>query len=259
LTAGDVYRALWRHRFFILLLTAAFVIATWYATSQQTKIYEASTLVRVQQRISDPGDALGSLEAASQLAETYGTIIDSGALDAQVSAGLASRGGEADAGSLDLSGEPVVEQALLWISARDEDPATAALVANTVPRTLRAFISSTGTLQDQLVIIKTATEPTSLASPDLGLNLVLALALALIFNSALVLLFELFRDRVPETDELQEALGYPVLATIPGLHLRKLTMADSVSADQANGSRAGWVSDSRDATGDRELERHPER
>jgi uncharacterized protein involved in exopolysaccharide biosynthesis len=48
LTAGDVYRALWRHKVFIAVLTAAFVTATWYATKQQTQTYEASALVRAQ-------------------------------------------------------------------------------------------------------------------------------------------------------------------------------------------------------------------
>jgi capsular polysaccharide biosynthesis protein len=223
-TAGDVYRALWRHKLFIAVLTAASVLATWYATSQQTEMYEASTLVRVQQRIGDPSKTLASLQAARNLAETYATILNSGALDAQIKAGLPA--GSGNVGSVDVSAEPVQELALFWVTASDEDPAIAARVANSVPRALRAFVTNTGTMQDQVVTIKAATAPTSPARPNLGLNMALAFVLALIFNSALVLLFELFRDRLPETEEFEEALGYPVLATIPTLQLRELKGAD---------------------------------
>ena len=50
MTAADVYRALWRHKWFILVLTALCVGAAWYATVQQTQRYEAAALVRVQER-----------------------------------------------------------------------------------------------------------------------------------------------------------------------------------------------------------------
>ena len=50
LTAGDVYRALWRHKVFIAALTALFVAAALYATSRQARSYETSSLVRVQER-----------------------------------------------------------------------------------------------------------------------------------------------------------------------------------------------------------------
>jgi len=56
----------------------------------------------------------------------------------------------------------------------------------------------------------------------LPLKLAIALVLGLIFNGALALLIELFRDRLPEPDELGQELGHPVLATIPGLRLHPI-------------------------------------
>lgn len=226
MTAGDVYRALWRHRIFIAVLTTVAVVATWLATASQTKTYEASALVRIQQRIGDPSEALGALEAGQRLAETYSRIIDSGALDAQVSK-VASRSSGGNVGTVDLSGEPVQDLELLWVSARDEDPAKAALVANAVAPALRSFIATTGTLRDQVVTIKPATRPSSPASPNLSLNIAIAFLLALMFNCALALLYELLRDRLPETEELSESVGYPVLATIPPLRLRELKTAQA--------------------------------
>jgi hypothetical protein len=52
---------------------------------------------------------------------------------------------------------------------------------------------------------------------------VLALVLALMFNGGSVLLFEVLRDRLPEPDEFEDTLGYPVLASIPSLRLKPLT------------------------------------
>jgi hypothetical protein len=53
----------------------------------------------------------------------------------------------------------------------------------------------------------------------LPLKIAIAVMFGLIFNGALALLLELFRDRLPEPDELGQALGRPVLATIPNLRL----------------------------------------
>ena len=78
LTAGDVYRALWRHKFLVAVLTAVFVGTAWYLTSRQTRTYEAATLVRVQERGPDAGSASTALQASQTLALTYATIIGEG-------------------------------------------------------------------------------------------------------------------------------------------------------------------------------------
>jgi hypothetical protein len=43
------------------------------------------------------------------------------------------------------------------------------------------------------------------------------------FNCGLVLIYEVLRDRLPDTDELEESLGFPVLASIPTLRLKQLS------------------------------------
>jgi hypothetical protein len=55
----------------------------------------------------------------------------------------------------------------------------------------------------------------------LPLKIAIAVMFGLIFNGALALLLELFRDRLPEPDELGQTLGRPVLATIPTLRLHQ--------------------------------------
>ena len=76
--------ALWRHKWFILILTAACVGAAWYATVRQTQAYEASTLVRVQERGRSAGDAAAALQASQDLARTYAKMVGSGALAGEI-------------------------------------------------------------------------------------------------------------------------------------------------------------------------------
>jgi capsular polysaccharide biosynthesis protein len=257
LTAGDVYRALWRHKLFIAVLTALLVGATWYVTSRQSRTYEASTLVRVQERGPDAGDASAALVASQTLTQTYAKIIDSGALQAEIRRLIATCSNPASAqppanprspgasscrwlrsrnlgrvslrqfSEAELSASPVEDLDLLSITSRSESPTRAMVVASAAPVALRSFIRRTGSLSEQIVIAKPATMPTSPVSRQLPLKIAIALVLGLIFNGALALLIELFRDRLPESDELGQTLGYPVLATIPGLRLHPITAVEA--------------------------------
>ncbi len=308
MTAGDVYRALWRHKFFIVVLTAVFVAAAWYATSQQARRYEASTLVRVQER-GDTGNA--SLVAAQTLAETYAKIIGSGALKGDIKtfvAGCASGNASSLKGFLPpvaprrasasspngnvpstsrsvrraaaarrfrraytracraisvtsrglvaprkvsqvrLSGSPVQGVDLLTISARSKTPANATIAANAAPWALRLFIRRTGSGTEKLVLVKAATKPSSPVSQQLPLKIAIAVMFGLIFNGALALLLELFRDRLPEPDELGQALGHPVLATIPALRLHQVANLTDTGREPRS---AGSLEQSLDGEGKR--------
>jgi capsular polysaccharide biosynthesis protein len=280
-TAGDVYRALWRHKLFIAVLTAVCVGATWYVTSLQTRTYEASTLVRAQERGPAAGNASAALQASQDLAQTYAKMIRSGALtdDVQrlvaacakrsrssVQESQATRTGGAvscgwlgrkrgrqvvlrDISKVKLSAEPVQDLPLLTLTARGKRPISALIVADAAAPALREFIRSTAPVSERVVTVKAATE-SSPVSRHLGLNIALALVLGLIFNGALALLIEFFRDRLPETDQLEQEFGYPVLATIPALQLHPLEarpqeatqpVAIRRSADGESTQRAaGW-------------------
>lgn len=283
MTAGDVYRALWRYRLFIAVLTAAFVGATWYATSLQTQTYEASTLVRAQERGPAAGNASAALQASQDLARTYAKMIRSGALTDDVQqlvaacakkrssvtspknarkAGAPSCGWlgskrsrrvvPRDVSEVTLSAEPVQDLPLLTLTARSKKSTSALIVADAAAPALREFIRTTAPLSERVVTVKAATESTPV-SRHLGLNIAIALMLGLIFNGALALLIEFFRDRLPEPDQLEQALGYPVLATIPALRLHRMEApgqeetqpvairqsVDGESTPRAAGSRTG--------------------
>jgi hypothetical protein len=99
------------------------------------------------------------------------------------------------------------------------------LAANAVPPALRNFIRRSGSFSEQLITVKPATRPSSPVSRQWPLKIAIALLLGLVFNGALALLIELFRDRFPEPDEIEQALGHPVLATIPTLRLHPIPSA----------------------------------
>ena len=226
MTASDVYRALWRRWFLIVVLTAVVVGTTWYATSRQTRTYEASTLVRLQQRSGNAGDAFNEIQAAAILAQSYGKIIDSGVLDGSVSSLVAAQLPGEHLANLSLSASPVANLDLLSITASGPNALAATMAANVAPQALRNFISQSGLLHEDIITVKKATIPNSPAAPRTALNIAIALVLGLIFSSGLVLLLEALRDRLPETDELATALGYPVLATIPTLRPTRSTTVE---------------------------------
>jgi polysaccharide biosynthesis transport protein len=214
----DVYRALWRHRFLIIGLTLVTGIVVWFLASLQPKVYEATALVRIQQKIATAGDAFGSLEVGTRLAQTYARIVETKSIDGRVAVAL---DGRVRPDNIHLSAKPVVDVELLEISARSRSPVQAALVANTATDALKDFVRDTGTLRDQVIVVDRATVPTSPVSPRVKLMVALAVLLGLILNAALALLAELFADRLPDTSEIEAAFGRPVLAAIPSLSFPK--------------------------------------
>ena len=256
MTAADVYRALWRHKWFILVLTAACVAGAWYATVQQTKRYEAAALVRVQERgRAAAGNPSAALQASQELAQTYARLIGSGALreDMKTLVAACTRPSARDTSasscewlvgrrraglapgtisSVKLTADNVQDLDLLSIMARSESPRDALVAAAAAPDALRRFIRRTAPPSERVVTVKAPTS-SSLVSRHLALNVTIAFMLGLIFSGALALLLELFRDRLPEADELEVAVGHPVLATIPTLRLRQRAPPPQVGLDAA--------------------------
>lgn len=234
MTASDLYRALWRRKLLIGALTAVLVGVTLFFSLRQTPIYEAETLVRIQQRIDDSSQAFDSIQASQRLTETYAQIIETGALAPRVERLLERQAPGIVVSGKDISAQPVQDLELLTVTARSPDPRRAALVANAVPDVLRNFIRETGTMRDAVVTVAPAAIPRAAASPDIPLNLVLAMLLGLLVNAGIALLVELLADRIPDIDELEDTLDLPVLATIPVLDLR-----GAASGPRGRGLRRG--------------------
>lgn len=214
-----IYRALWRHRLMILVLTASAGVAAYLFTQMQPKIYEASALVRIQQGSQGSPEAYGSLsslELGERLARTYSTIVETGSIRTRIQNIL---GGRISTNDISVSASPVGDVELLFISGRSESPRVAALVANAATTALGNFIKETGTLRDQLVVVDRATIPSEPILPRTKLTVALAVLVALMFNGMLALAREFFADRLPGLDEWNDRFGKPVIASVPVLHL----------------------------------------
>lgn len=215
----DVYRALWRHKLFIVILTAAMGAGTWFAVSHEKPTYQATTLVRIQQRVSDAAQAFGALQTGQLLAETYAQIVEADSVRQRIFR-LVHEQIPRDTGEITISGSAVSQLDLLRITAQSHDPRQATEVANAAPIALARFINDTGTLRDQIVTVDQARLPTSPVAPHVKLDVALAIVLGLMVNGALALLLEFVNDPLPDPNELERLFDVPVLATIPSLRLR---------------------------------------
>jgi capsular polysaccharide biosynthesis protein len=237
----DVYRALWRHKLFILVGTAALVAATWYFTTLVTPTYEASVLVRIQQL--EEGDVTSSvyaLQASERLAETYAEIVDAGALGSRLRDELAGTLPPETVRDTEVAGHPVEGLDLLWIGASSESAETARTVADAAPGALADLVADSGTVGDRVVTVKPAAVPNEPASPDLALNLVIAAAVGLILNGALVIAAEALRDRLIDPRRASASFGLPVLARVPSLSLVRLEPRPGAPGDgRPPGSESG--------------------
>lgn len=212
----DVYRALWRRKFFIVFMTALVVAGAWYLTKREQKLYTASTLVRVQQRIDNAGEAFLALQTGGRLAQTYANIAASHAIATRIYSSLRDQITPAD---ISVSGSQVQDLELLRISATNPVPAKAELIANAAPKALEEFIQTTGTKSDHIIVVDPAGVPSTPSSPNVRLNVMMAFLLGLAFNGAIAILIEILGDRVGSAENLERIVGKPVLAVFPELAL----------------------------------------
>jgi capsular polysaccharide biosynthesis protein len=218
MVAGDLYRVLWHRKAIVLLTVALLITGAIYYTSRETKQYTASTLVRIQQKITNSGEAFGALQTGGRLAQTYAEIAGTTSLAQKVYVGLDGKVPlDAIAGS--ISGTQIEDLDLLSLSVTTSRPEWAQAIANEAPDALRRFIKQTGTLRDQVVTIQPAALPRGPSAPSMKLHVAEALVLGLLFGSGLALLFEFVADRAHGAEEIERITRRPVLSTVGKLDL----------------------------------------
>lgn len=214
---SDVYRTLWRQRWFMLFVTGVVVAAAFFLTTRQTKQYTATSLVRVQQDVRNAEEAFGALLTGERLARTYERIAETDSVRELVQQEV-PRSVPEDAVSVEAAQVSNLE--LLGLSVTYSDPKVAATVANAVPRALATFIDKTGSFRDTITVVERASVPSAPSSPNLRLNLMLAFMLAVVLSVGLALLRESLSDRVEDIEDLEKVAGHPVIAVIPNLRFQ---------------------------------------
>jgi capsular polysaccharide biosynthesis protein len=225
MVALDVYRAIWRRRYLIVFLTAIATATAWALASSQPKVYEATALVRIQQRIADPTDARDALSVGERLARTYARIVSTRSIGERIFRQL---DGRVPRHEISVSGDAERDVDLLYVTATASTPENAAAVANAAPFALRQLIAETGTLRDQIVTVDRAEAGRGASSTPISprpvRTAVLAFLIALIFNGSLALLIEFLSDRLPEVDDLESSMGKPVLGIVPELKFERASV-----------------------------------
>jgi succinoglycan biosynthesis transport protein ExoP len=219
-TVGEIYGALWRRKFLILLLTICLVGVDALFTTQKTKMYTATTLVRVEQRGTTAADQFGSLQTGALLAATYARIAETSSVADAVHRQLGSGVPRSD---INIKGEQISNIELLSLSVTNASPRLAARIANAVPAALATVVKQGGPSPDILTTVEKASPPSSPSSPNVKLALALGLIIGLIVNSGIVLLAAAFADRVGGPEDVERIAGHPVIAMIPNLPLAAVT------------------------------------
>jgi capsular exopolysaccharide synthesis family protein len=203
-----------RHRWLILATFALFVAITAVVSKNLTKIYqtEAALLVAV------PAEAqsFDTVQASQSLARSYGEIAGSRNIAERVARKLDD--GTTAGDLLAVVGvEPLSETQLLEISAEDEDPERAQLIANTYATVFAEYTEGqlqTST-QARVTLADPAPVPTSAARPKPTVYTVIAGLIGLALGLALAFLREQLDTRIRSIDELEERVDVPILGRVP--------------------------------------------
>jgi tyrosine-protein kinase len=241
-------RQAWRRKWLLLAVIIALPLATYLLTERQTKVYEASNLMKVApQNITISNQISFASSGATETATIIKTTGVARLAARELGEDPNSAGALLGAISTSVEGESS-DAGFLHITARDSSPQQAARIANafaaaiTQTRTndavgkIEATIASLSkqasinptvkdqidqlratraTLQGTTQVIEPATPPSTPISPHPGRNARVAFILALLLAAALVPLLEAMDRRLREPEELEDLGDVPLLGSIP--------------------------------------------
>ncbi|WKA53960.1 YveK family protein [Planococcus shixiaomingii] len=196
----------------ILLVTGLTAVISLYLL---TPIYENSSQILVNQEEAIGGNlAIVNVERDRQLLNTYSVIISSPVILEQVIENL-----NLDTSLKELNKKITItstsESQVIGISARDENPETAAKIVNTIATVFEKDIQEVMKI-DNITILSTATakEDQLPVSPNLWINLAIASAAGLLLGVGLALLLDYLDTSVKSQRDVKRLLNVPVIAVI---------------------------------------------
>lgn len=217
----DLLRLLWAmlRVWWLFVLAAVIGGAGAYAVSKlcMTPVYRSSFTAYVNNNRGQTEGSLSSSDiyASRYLAETYSEIIASYEILNEV----------ADTTGVDLTWkqlaglvetEVVDETEIMRISVTMDNPETARAVAQAIADTAPSYIS-TVVEGSSMTVISPPELPTSVYSPRYARNAAMGCLLGAALVAAVVVLRELFDDRVKDEADLVERYGISVMGNIPDL------------------------------------------
>ena len=210
------YLAMVRRWWWLLIAGAAIAgMAAFLVTGTITPAYKASATLLVD-LTQQPGTVVyNDILASERLTKTYRELIT----QRPILQGVLAEGEFPDLTVDELRTKLDVsitrDTQLLEVSVRDEDPGQAARLANAVATTFVAqqdelSVTRPGTVS----IVESAEPPDSSVSPNLRLNILLAVAVGFILAGGLALMLEYLDDTVKSPDDVKTVAGLPILGEV---------------------------------------------
>jgi capsular exopolysaccharide synthesis family protein len=197
----------------LLILPLLAGLAAYFGTQQVTPTYRATTSVLVNQTQAPGVLQYNDILTSERLTSTYAQMVELRPIISQVNEQLGLQLTDQQLKDK-IEVAPVRNTQLLRITAEDHDPVTATLIANA---TARIFIADnggkTGLRPGTISVAELADVPRTPASPNLRLNIAMAVICGLLLAGLAALLFEYLDDTVKGAREIEEA-GLATLGTV---------------------------------------------
>lgn len=217
----EIFGMLKKRWLMIVSITAVAVIAAGIISFfVLTPVYESSsTLLVSYKQNQDTVMTYNDLTMSQKLVNTYSEIIKSRSISEEVLKKL-----DLDLTSEELSKKisvsKVSDTEIIRVTVQDEDPALAALIANTVSDVFKKEVKSIMTV-DNVSTIDTAVAPENPVKPNKMMNVAIAGVLGVMVSVGLVFVLE-FLDRTYKTPvDVERHLGLPIIGAIPDMELAK--------------------------------------
>lgn len=183
-------------------------------------VYESSSTLLVSYKQNQESVmTYNDMQMSQKLVNTYSEIIKSRSISEAALKKL-----DLDLTPDELSGKITVSKLsdteIIQIKVQDEDPAIAALIANTVSEAFKKEVKSIMTV-DNVSTIDPAIAPANPIKPNKLMNVAIAGVLGVMVSVGLVFVLE-FLDRTYKTPtDVERHLGLPIIGAIPDMKLLK--------------------------------------
>jgi len=204
-------------RWWWLLIAGATIAgaAAFFVTSTIAPTYRASATLLINQ-VETPGSIVYSdVLTSERLTKTYRELITKRPILESVVAQSGEPGLTVDELASKLDTHAVKDTQLVTVSVSDQSPARAARLANQVAQTFVQEESSDAlTRAGTTRVVEPASVPSVPISPNLRLNVALAVLMGIVLAGGLALLIEYLDDTIKSSDDVSLAAGLPTLGEV---------------------------------------------
>lgn len=211
---------LWRWWWLMALSAAIFVGLGFLISAQQTPLYEATTLLMVNQdqgQFARPSPTLEDLRARQRLSLTVMELMRVRPVLQQV---ITNLGVDTSVSSLSrrVSTDDVGETELFNLIVRDTNRKNAVAIADEIVRVFReqerALLDNPYAVSSSVVVIETARASTTPVSPDYNRNMILGGVIGAFLGLLIGYLIDFFNTRIKTEDDMDQMGGMRPLASV---------------------------------------------